>query len=450
MNRSFSRKTNIVFTLLILLTGAAHVDSSPTTDIESLKRDNAELKSKVEALERQQTLEIKKIHSAVERTDRSSKKRNESIKRSIKTASDRLQMSGYLSAGVTMAEDNMGSTKLNFKDKPNFRTDSVVGLQYTYNVVDNTQGVVQLIAQGYDDWQVNAEWAYVIYKFRDDLKFRAGRLRIPFYFESENLDVGFSYPWVRPPVEFYFLEIRSFEGIDMLYHFETGEVIHDLQILTGSFNETILGNDITGKDAGGINISSQYRDFTFRLAWHQVDVSTSLELGSATINISDKATYTSTGIKYDNNRDFVMAEYSYLTGKESTFTQDTEYGVITLGRWYGNFLPYIYYAYIRSLNDNDFLGYGTCCIFTERVHFDLPPFAVSNYSLGLRYNVSAKTALKIEISHIFDPEPRNGIPDLVFSGGAPSDGLALYDANDEKNSFGDSGTIYSMVFDMVF
>lgn len=38
------------------------------------------------------------------------------------------------------------------------------------------------------------------------------RLRTPQYAHSDALDIGYSYPWVRPPVEMYNLPLDNYEG----------------------------------------------------------------------------------------------------------------------------------------------------------------------------------------------------------------------------------------------
>ena len=46
------------------------------------------------------------------------------------------------------------------------------------------------------------------------------------------MEVGFAYPWVTPPYEFYRTDFPNYEGMDLLYKFNTGNISHLLQVFT--------------------------------------------------------------------------------------------------------------------------------------------------------------------------------------------------------------------------
>lgn len=51
--------------------------------------------------------------------------------------------------------------------------------------------------------QAAVSWAFLSYRPTDDLLFRVGKLRIPFYLDSENADIGTSFATARLPIEVY-------------------------------------------------------------------------------------------------------------------------------------------------------------------------------------------------------------------------------------------------------
>ena len=85
---------------------------------------------------------------------------------------------------------------------------------------------------------------------------------------SESLEVGFTYPWVRPPIEVYINEITSYEGIDATYRFSMGNWINTLQVSGGS----VTSPSYEISDYGGIVWTGEFGSWTTRLAITQADV----------------------------------------------------------------------------------------------------------------------------------------------------------------------------------
>jgi len=205
-------------------------------------------------------------------------KQIQQIKDKMAAEEQRFKINGFLTAGVNMADDNV-SGSYEIEDKPSFSGDSKVGLQVGAQINDRMDATVQLLARGRgaalgnpnDPWEISAEWAYLGYQINDALKVRAGRLRIPFYMTSETLDVGYSYPWVRPPTNMYTTAITAYDGVDVLYDFSTGSWNHKLQISAGSgasTNNTKGDADqelqVRADDVYTINLTSSYGDWTLR------------------------------------------------------------------------------------------------------------------------------------------------------------------------------------------
>jgi hypothetical protein len=102
---------------------------------------------------------------------------------------------------------------------PSFDKDSNVGLQFTKYLRDDVNITVQLYAEGFYNFEVEATWAFIEWEPNDTWQFRAGRVRTNPYMLSDYINVAFAYPWVRPPQEVYSqIPISNFSGFDAKYH----------------------------------------------------------------------------------------------------------------------------------------------------------------------------------------------------------------------------------------
>jgi hypothetical protein len=88
-----------------------------------------------------------------------------------------------------------------------FKRDSVLGAQvdaqFTPELSATVQAKVAPSMRNDRTWDVSASWAFASWRPNNDWLLRAGKLRIPVYLSSENMDVGQSYDFARLPTEMY-------------------------------------------------------------------------------------------------------------------------------------------------------------------------------------------------------------------------------------------------------
>ena len=53
------------------------------------------------------------------------------------------------------------------------------------------------------NFKADVDWAYVSYELTPKLLVQAGHKRLPIYYYSDFMYVGYAYPWVRPPQDLY-------------------------------------------------------------------------------------------------------------------------------------------------------------------------------------------------------------------------------------------------------
>ena len=204
-------------------------------------------------------------------------------------ADDDLGIYGFLSVGAAVLDtdnrvekgnDNYGqSVSLDGfnEESGNFKQDAIFGLQITKQVNDKTSATGQLVSRGGSNYNTEAAWAFVTYNATKDIDIRMGRLRIPFFYYSEFLEVGYAYNWVRTPSDVYSLPFSSFDGVDITKRFSFGKFDSSIKLNYGRFSETIdlYGDDYEADLTNIVGIVADLNrgDFGFRLSAQQAEVS---------------------------------------------------------------------------------------------------------------------------------------------------------------------------------
>jgi hypothetical protein len=99
-------------------------------------------------------------------------------------------------------------------------TDSRIGLQVDAEITPALSATVQGVFQRDPsiDFDDTVQWAFLKYQPASWLQIRVGRMGADSFMLSDLRNVGFTYDWVRPPVEFYGLfPVYSYDGADATY-----------------------------------------------------------------------------------------------------------------------------------------------------------------------------------------------------------------------------------------
>jgi hypothetical protein len=369
-----------------------------------------------------------------------------------------VKISGFLTAGATYSPDPVltGSHAVsqdgNIEDRWGFTNDSRLGIQLSAKVNPKVDITGQLLAKANDpDSDVKADWAFVTYKAADPVHIRAGKIKLPTFLISDYYEVGYAYPWVRPPQEVYFSNpISSIDGVDALIRFGIGEstlliqpyygvsrgasalvpqeIVTAFPLCPGPFPGspcpagTVAYADFTADKFRGINVSLGSDIFTVRAGYLKTLVS------APSFQVQDdEATFSSIGATLDWKNLVVYTEYFEREIKDAAnmaFPNQKGY-YATLGYRFGNFLPHITLA---SLDDNDnppgglAMGNGV-------------PLKQESVTLGFRYELGTGAALKVEAQQV---EPETG-----------TRGLLVADPATGPNA-DDNVMIYSIAIDVVF
>lgn len=139
------------------------------------------------------------------------------------------------------------------------RQESLVGVQGIARFGDKLSATMQVVARDEPKAQASIDWAYLTYNFDSSWSVQAGRKRLPIYYYSDSNYIGYSYIWVRPPVDVYGWDIYSYDGANVMYRGTFGK--------WGVTGNVWAGNSFNGNDAYYKYLYTGVRSDS---AWHKI------------------------------------------------------------------------------------------------------------------------------------------------------------------------------------
>ncbi|MEO8755572.1 MAG: hypothetical protein ABI624_23150 [Casimicrobiaceae bacterium] len=186
-----------------------------------------------------------------------------------------LSVSGFGTAGLT--HNNTGGAEFlrdilqprGVADGWSANVDSRFGLQLNARFTPEVEGVLQVVsAYNYaGNYDPEVTWAFVSYSPVPDFKVRGGRLGWDVYMLSDSRDVGYSYLWVRPPVDYYGpLQISHIDGADLVLKREAAGGLASVKLYAGYADQKVPTPpagflDLAGSRVLGINLYYQKGDW---------------------------------------------------------------------------------------------------------------------------------------------------------------------------------------------
>ena len=192
-----------------------------------------------------------------------------------------VSVSGFGTLGYAQSDQTF-NYQTHVNDRGTLKRDSVLGLQMDARLNDQFSVTLQAKAapsvkrdEGVD---ATVSWAFLSWRPTNDLLFRAGRLRVPLYLQSENTDVGATFSFARLPTEVYSTTpTTDFNGVS--FSKTWGLAAGDLT-LDGYLGETevtfrtqlrdlaVVAFSPTRVSARGLALTFQQDDHTFRIGAH--------------------------------------------------------------------------------------------------------------------------------------------------------------------------------------
>lgn len=325
-----------------------------------------------------------------------------------------LNINGFMSVGAGVLT-NKDVTSSGYDNDLSFNQDTTVALQVSKQVNDSTSATTQFVARGAEDYKTENAWAYVTYSMNDSTDLRIGRLRSPFFYYSDFLEVGYAYNWVRPPSEVYSrLDVfSSINGVDLTKSFSAGSVDGSVQVYYGRFKDQFApvakSFTIELKNFTGAVLNLNKGNWGTRLSYHQADLympdlkanpagdplerlvagATGAGLGKKFSPDGDIAKFYEAAVTYDNGSTSFITEWTALDHETELFLNDAAY-LVSVAQRFDDTTVHLTYT-----SDKDEKASGTVGALQNGLRGE-----ENSIILGARFDYDAGTAFKVEAQYI--------------------------------------------------
>jgi hypothetical protein len=327
-----------------------------------------------------------------------------------------------------------------------WRSDTRLGVQVGHTFSPQWQAVAQVLLRDQAENTLNnsISRAFVSYRPTANLHLRLGRMADATFLMSDYLDVGYVYPWVRPPMESYgIMAPRFYDGLDATYSIPGTVGNWRIKGLAGRVKAampTPLGENymLESDDLKGLALIREQGPLKMRIGYislhmknptiggEQITLGLNQMIGIANAysqpaiaaealslreNINSlqgsHIGYTSAGFSYDDGQWVVQGEINDLSS-QSKLAPAGQMGYASVGYRKADFLPYMMISGSRSPapvragtswgpvlgSDAGNLQNGALTAMNAS-HLDQ-----STLSLGIRWDFDSRAALKLQWDHV--------------------------------------------------
>ena len=330
---------------------------------------------------------------------------------------DRVRINGFMTFAMERASGTRSASGERLVFSENVRSDewnmnslTRAGIQFTGEINDKTEAVVQVLGRAEEDFDASLQWAYVAHEFSPALTARAGRLVLPFYMHSQYTQVGYAYNWVSLPEEMYsVIPLDTHEGIDLTWKVSTGPVANTVNVFWGGMDVPANGLQFKVRDQHGANIRSEMGNWSLWYSYTNSRVSVDLAPLSpdplfapafTALNMDEHYAYfTGVGLQYDNGSFFTMGEMGRLDlSTPNRWFPRLESAYVTTGYRIGKFTPQVTWARIDHSDVADVDATNP----VAPVIFDGFADRQKSWTFTARYDLTPGVALKAEVTRNYD------------------------------------------------
>ncbi|MBX2879045.1 MAG: hypothetical protein KTR32_03885 [Granulosicoccus sp.] len=379
-----------------------------------------------------------------------------------------ISVSGFGTLGYSVLDDEnaeyrSGTAQDGADIDGSFELDSRLGVQidagFSPQFSATIQGIVREAEAG--DPEPQLEWGFLRWLASDNISLRLGRMSLPVYALSDYREVGYAYPWIRPPEDVYSqIPLRRFDGIDMTLDMEWQQAFIRWQVFAGQARERIFDDlEPDARDTIGIGFVVERGITTVRFSHARSNV----DIDSDNANVQQISggiaqaqalvpslsaiandfagervplTFTGIALNLDFARAFLEMEYSQR--RVDNWVSDVNSFSLALGTQLGQVRPYIYASVLHEpggdrridLPDDDALN-----ALEAGINRFYEPRDQQSFGIGARWDFLPQLALKAQLDRISRDE--TGVSFLR---------LTTDDGSDEGNDV----TLYSVALDFIF
>jgi hypothetical protein len=198
-----------------------------------------------------------------------------------------LRLHGFGTAGVAYVDAPEGwafTRNLNQANNDNsFRSDidSRLGVQINYRSGERFELVGQVVASHLDEDAIagdSLELAFVAFRPNASWTLRVGRVNLDAFALSDHRDVGFTYDFVRPPVEFYSRMPTSLDGADLSRAWMVADTQWRAKIFAGGSTSGTGNGRLRLKPLLGLMVSRESEGLLLRISAVHAKVANTLAI----------------------------------------------------------------------------------------------------------------------------------------------------------------------------
>lgn len=176
---------------------------------------------------------------------------------------------GSLAVGRINSKENV--RLIDYEDDWSTTSETMLGVQLTHRISRDFEFTTQVLAEGFsyqarEEYDPRFDWVFLSYRPSHAYRARIGRIRTPLFFYSDSLHVGYSYPWVRPPIDVYYPRISTLaniDGFDITFNHQMSESDLEASAFLGQGDARNNNITVTADIAVGATISW----FNYNTTW---------------------------------------------------------------------------------------------------------------------------------------------------------------------------------------
>lgn len=312
-----------------------------------------------------------------------------------------------------------------------FKDESLFALQVRGDLNEQWSATAQIVARGREDFEPEFAWAYIGWNGGNGFAAKLGRQRVPFFRYSDFLEVGYAYPWLRPPHAVYNATFSNYDGASATYSFGSGSWYSNLGVVGGKNEGDLIVSGLPAtqelSSLVGIYADTTFNDWlSLRASYLRADVSVDAQAlnplltalrGNGFASVAEAADFsedpgTFFGIAAEINRGnwLVIGEYTETKIDDSYFFDRKQYYVTGAYR-VGAFTPNVTWGVRDNAADRSIIAGLPNVAPLAALRAGLTGVVLSEeldatyWSYGLRWDVATNVALKADFTQYTNDTP---------------------------------------------
>ncbi len=260
------------------------------------------------------------------------------------------------------------------------------GLNVVAAMDNNFTVAAQLVGGSHNGKDVSLDWAFATYDFNDESKVKMGIIKNPNNLYSETVDVGYLYPWIRPPESVYSesaeLFFETYKGA--AYQFTTGDDVEfSVEAYYGNTSEEDRGEVVEShSQMAGLVFSASNEIGQIKLGYNTSILSSVNMSIPAPVAGRDGKRYSIVSLGAESNLGNVqiIAEIAHSTLEDSSKVDDLGW-FATVAYAIGPWKPHVTF---------------------QQFAVDDGSVEQSSVTLGVNRRVGNNAVLKLEVQRVYD------------------------------------------------